>query len=419
MTGSFIKVCKKILNPEGIAHDIVNAAQNFLRLEAAGGILLGLAAVVAIIIANSPLFPFYDYVLNGVKFRIGFDDAQGVFSFELKKSLLHWINDGFMTIFFLLVGLEIKREIVSGELSSRDRALLPLLAAVGGMVVPMGIYWLVNRDSPGTMGGWAIPAATDIAFALGVLSLLGSRVPLSVKVLLTAIAVIDDIGAILIIAVFYSHEIAGNPLSIAAAATGFLLLLNIKKVSHVTPYLLAGFVLWAAVLESGLHATLAGVITALFIPVRALNSRGHSPCAELEHGLHPYVAFGILPLFAFANAGVPFTGMGWHSLGEPVTLGIILGLVIGKPLGIFSVIWLAVVAGISPRPKDASWLHLAAMAVLCGIGFTMSLFIGGLAFAGPEMQAPVRLGVLGGSAVSALAGAGLIYFFSPPKARSK
>ncbi len=408
-------MCRKILNPEGIAHDIADAARNFLRLEAAGGILLGLAAVVAIIIANSPLFPFYDYVLNGIKFHIGFDDAQRSFDFELKKSLLHWINDGFMTIFFLLVGLEIKREIVSGELSSRDRALLPLLAAIGGMVVPMGIYWLVNKGSPETMGGWAIPAATDIAFALGVLSLLGSRVPLSIKVLLTAIAVIDDIGAILIIAVFYSHEIAGNPLSIAAAAIGFLLFLNVRKVSHITPYLLAGFVLWAAVLESGLHATLAGVITALFIPVRVLNSRGHSPCAELEHGLHPYVAFGILPLFAFANAGVPFTGMGWHSLGEPVTLGVILGLAVGKPLGIFSVIWLAVVTGISPKPKDANWLHLYAMAVLCGIGFTMSLFIGGLAFAGPEMQAPVRLGVLGGSAVSALAGAGLLYFFSGSK----
>lgn len=394
---------------------ITQAVRDFFRMEASGGILLVIAAILAILIANSPLYDVYHHFLNEVRFRIGFDDLTGGFDLEIKKSVLLWINDGFMAIFFLLVGLEIKRELVGGELSSRSRALLPALAAVGGMVVPAAIYYFINMDSPENLSGWAIPAATDIAFALGILSLLGTKAPVQLKILLTAIAVIDDLGAILIIAIFYSEDIAFGPLYVAGASLLGLAALNAKCVHRVTPYMLLGLILWVAVLKSGVHATLAGVITAFFVPYYA-PKRDYYPCKHLEHVLHPWVAFGILPIFAFANAGVPFTGMGLHSLADPVTLGITLGLVVGKQIGIFTILFLAIKSGLSPKPKNATWLQLYAVSVLCGIGFTMSLFIGGLAFDDLHHQASIRLGVLVGSTISALAGFLILYFAKPAQA---
>ncbi|MCB9978194.1 MAG: Na+/H+ antiporter NhaA [Rhodospirillales bacterium] len=378
-------------------------AREFFQLEAAAGIFMVLAAIAALIVANSGIYPYYHYFLNEVFWRIGFSDSQG-WDFELKKPVLLWINDGLMAVFFFLVGLEIKRELLEGQLSSRDRALLPAFAAVGGMVVPALVFWLVNLESPETLSGWAIPAATDIAFALGILALIGSRVPVSLKVLLTAIAIIDDLGAIVVIAVFYSGGVKIALLGLAGIATAVLIVLNRRGVTLIAPYVLVGFVLWVAVLKSGIHPTLAGVIVALCVPLRDKKHPESSPLKHLEHILHPWVAFGILPVFAFANAGVPFTGMGLHSLLDPVTLGIILGLFVGKQLGIFSAIWLAVVLRLSPRPEGAGWGHLYGVALLCGIGFTMSLFIGALAYEGTELQASVRMGVLVGSILSAGAG---------------
>lgn len=389
---------------ENGAKRIFKAANVFLHMEASGGILLGIAAILALIVANSPLYAFYDHILHDIYFRIGFDEKGGSFDYEIKKSLLHWINDGFMAIFFFLVGLEIKREIKSGELSTRSRALLPAVAAVGGMIVPALIYWYINIDHPENLAGWAIPAATDIAFALGVLSLLGSRAPVRLKILLTAIAIIDDLGAILIIAFFYTSNLQLEPLYFGAIALVGLLILNLRNVTSVSPYVLLGTILWVAVLKSGVHATLAGVATAMFIPVISKKDPSITPCKTLEHALHPWVAFIILPIFAFANAGVPFDGMGLHSLKDPTTLGIILGLVIGKQVGIFSMLWLSIKAGWSPMPSGTNWMHLYAVSALCGIGFTMSLFIGGLAFDDMQHQAAIRLGVLVGSTISAIIG---------------
>jgi NhaA family Na+:H+ antiporter len=380
--------------------------------------LLVVAAFIAILIANSPLYSYYDYVLHVMRFRIGFDAYDGAFDFEIKKSLLHWINDGFMAIFFFLVGLEIKRELVAGELSSRSRALLPALAAVGGMIVPALVYMSINLNTPENHVGWAIPAATDIAFALGVLSLLGSRAPFRLKILLTAIAVIDDLGAIIIIALFYTSELYMPSLMIAAVALATLFILNRRGVSSVSPYILIGIILWICVLKSGVHATLAGVATAFFIPMTCRKDPSYSPCAHLEHGLHPWVTFGILPLFAFANAGVPFAGMGLHSLGDPLTLGIIAGLVVGKQIGIFTTLFIVIKSGLSPMPSNSTWLHLYGVSILCGIGFTMSLFIGGLAFDTLFQQAEIRLGVLVGSVTSAVLGF-LVLYFAPPKDDTK
>ncbi len=385
----------------GKSSRLVNMTLEFFRLEAAGGILLVLASALALIVANSALYPLYDYIFHGVQFRIGFSDTEGG-NFEIKKDLLHWINDGMMAIFFLLVGLEIKRELIVGELSDRSRAILPGLAAIGGMIVPAAVYLFINKSNPETMAGWAIPCATDIAFALGVLSLLGNRVPLSLKILLTAIAIIDDLGAIIIIALFYTADIHINALFFAILPIIGLFFLNRAQVTSRAAYILLGLVLWAAVLQSGVHATMAGVITALFIPLTVTDEK-RSPAQRLEHDLHPWVVFLILPLFGFANAGVPFEGMGLSSLLDPVALGIILGLVVGKQLGVFSTIWIAVKAGLCPKPEGTNWKHLYGVSVLCGIGFTMSLFIGGLAFGSVEMQASVRLGVLVGSLISAVA----------------
>ncbi len=386
----------------GNPRKIVDATLEFFRLEAAGGIILVIASALALIVANSPYYGLYDHFFNGINFRIGFSDISG-FDFELKKSLLLWINDGLMAIFFLLVGLEIKREMVTGSLATPAKAALPFLAAIAGTILPAGIYIYLNLHNPDAIRGWAIPCATDIAFALGVLSLLGSRIPVSIKVLLTAIAILDDLGAILIIALFYSEDIQSAALAFSILPLTGLFLLNRFHVARRAPYIVLGVILWLAVLKSGVHATMAGVITAFFIPLSVPNKeeRRH-PAQRLEHDLHPWVAFLVLPLFGFANAGVPFDGMGWNTLMDPLTLGIALGLFLGKQFGVFGAIWLAVKAGLSPMPEGASWAQLYGLSLLCGIGFTMSLFIGGLAFTSTYMQAEIRIGVLAGSVVSAI-----------------
>lgn len=389
---------------EAQTQGLVAAAGQFFKLEASGGIMLMLAAAAALVVANSDLYPLYYNILHGVDFRIGFSSDETGLDMELKKSLLLWINDGLMAIFFFLIGLEIKKEFYEGNLSTRERAILPAIAAIGGMAVPALIFVFINRSAPETLNGWAIPAATDIAFALGILLLLGDRVPLSLKVLLTAIAVIDDIGAILIIALFYTQSIDIVPLYFAGAALFVLFMLNRRCVASIPPYIAAGSILWLAVLESGIHATIAGVLAAFFLPMRSAKNPDLSPCRSLEHDLHPFVIFGVLPVFAFANAGVPFAGIGIEDFLKPVTFGIIVGLFIGKQLGVFSLIWLTVKLGLSSRPEGTTWRQLYAVAVLCGVGFTMSLFIGGLAYEGEDMQQAVRLGVLAGSLLSALLG---------------
>jgi NhaA family Na+:H+ antiporter len=395
---------------------ITAVLKDFFRLEASGGIVLVIASALALIIANSNFYDFYHYIFNEVQFRIGFSDIHN-YDLLLKKSILLWINDGLMAVFFFLVGMEIKRELMEGELSSRTRALLPALAAVGGMVVPAAIFWYINQDDPAAIKGWAIPAATDIAFALGVLSLVGSRAPVSLKILLTAIAIIDDLGAILIIAIFYSEQVNMGPLAFAGAALIVMAMFNRGNVIGTFPYIFIGMILWVAVLKSGIHATLAGVITAFFIPLKDPNHPEHSPLKHLEHALHPWVAFGVLPIFAFANAGVPFSGMSFKDLYEDlVTLGIILGLFFGKQLGIFTILFLTIKSGLSPKPNNANWWQLYAVSCLCGIGFTMSLFIGGLAYTGIEMQASVRLGVLVGSILSAALGFAILKY-GPTKLR--
>lgn len=370
---------------------------------ASGGIVLMIAAVLALVVANSPLADGYHILLNDVIFRFGFE-RPGVFDLELKKSILHFINDGLMAIFFFLVGLEIKREMVSGELSDRKSALLPVLAAIGGMAVPALIFFALNRAEPANLSGWAIPSATDIAFALGILALAGPRVPLSLKVLLTAIAIIDDLGAIIIIALFYGHGFSPEPLMFAGAALAVLIIMNRAGVAHPMAYVLVGIVMWLGVLESGVHATLAGVVTALCVPLTARRKPEARPLETLEHGLQPWVAFGVLPVFAFANAGVPLAGIGMDAVTHPVTLGIILGLFVGKQVGIFGTLWLAIRMKWAAMPEGANWGQLYAVAVLCGIGFTMSLFIGGLAYHDTGMQAVVRIGVLAGSILSGIAG---------------
>lgn len=391
------------------ARKLASRARHFLQAGSAGGIVLIFATVVALIVANTDLNELYHYLLNEVRFSIGFSHP-GTFDLELRKSVLHWINDGMMAVFFFLIGLEIKREVLAGELSSRQRALLPTMAAIGGMAVPAGLFWYINRDIPANLDGWAIPAATDIAFALGILAFLRHRVPPSLKILLTAIAVIDDLGAIVIIAAFYSHEILFIPLYFATAALVGLILLSQRKVNALTPYLLLGFVLWVSVLESGIHATLAGVITAFFIPLQTKN--GTKMLNDLLHNIEPWVIFGILPIFAFANAGVALAGLSFEDLSHPITFGIFAGLFFGKQIGVFLLLWLAIITGMSPKPKGADWLQLYAVAVLCGVGFTMSLFIGELAYSGQDQQVYVRLGVLLASLSAAVLGY-LILRFAP------
>jgi NhaA family Na+:H+ antiporter len=319
----------------------------------------------------------------------------------------HWVNDGLMALFFLLVGLEIKREWVDGELSSWRRRVLPGVGALGGMAVPALIYVVIQQGDPATLRGWAIPAATDIAFALGILSLLGRRVPVSLKIFLTALAILDDLGAVLIIALFYTASLEAWALAGAAVALAGLIAMNRLKVTALTPYLIVGLALWWLVLQSGVHATLAGVALALTIPIRpspAAPDDATSPLHRLEHGLIPWVAFLVLPVFGFANAGVSFAGMGLGDLLAPIPLGVAAGLFLGKQIGIFGFVWLAVRLGIAERPAKASWAQIYGVALLCGIGFTMSLFIGLLAFADPALQDATKLGVLAGSGLSAALG---------------
>jgi NhaA family Na+:H+ antiporter len=369
-----------------------SALRQFFRNEASGGLVLIAAAALALVVANTPLSGLYFGALHA---PLGGMDVH------------HWVNDGLMALFFLLVGLEIKREWVDGELSSWRRRVLPGVGALGGMAVPALIYVAIQQGDPATLRGWAIPAATDIAFALGILSLLGRRVPVSLKIFLTALAILDDLGAVLIIAVFYTASLEAWALAGAAAALAGLIAMNRLKVTALTPYLIVGLALWWLVLQSGVHATLAGVALALTIPIRpspAAPDDATSPLHRLEHGLSPWVAFLVLPIFGFANAGVSFAGMGVGALLAPVPLGIAAGLFLGKQIGIFGFVWLAVRLGIAERPAHASWAQIYGVALLCGIGFTMSLFIGILAFADPALRDATKLGVLAGSGLSAALG---------------
>ena len=370
----------------------------FFQLEAAGGLLLIAAAALALLINNSPLSGLYNAFLETpVVAQIG--------ALKIAKPLLLWINDGLMALFFLVIGLEVKREVIEGHLSSPSQVILPSAAAVGGMVVPALIYVALNRDDPAALGGWAIPMATDIAFALGVLALLGKRVPVSLKLFLMTLAIIDDLGAILVIALVYSSELSTISLTLAGVAIIALIAMNRLGVARLAPYLLVGLVLWVCVLKSGIHATLAGVILAFCIPLRARNVK-RSPLLTLEHSLHPWVAYGVLPLFAFANAGVSLIGVTPDSFSHPVPLGIAAGLLIGKTLGVFGLTWLAVRFRLAALPHQANWGHVLGVSVLCGIGFTMSLFVGSLAFApGVSDYAGVdRMGILTGSILSAVIG---------------
>lgn len=360
----------------------------FLESESAGGIILMIAAALALIVANSPFAPAYASILEAELFGL---------------SVLHWINDGLMAVFFLLVGLEIKREFLGGELSTWPQRALPAIAALGGMAVPALIYVWLNAGPEGALSGWAIPAATDIAFALGILSLLGPRVPASLKIFLAALAILDDLGAIIIIALFYTAEIHLWALAGAGAAVAVLAALNFSGVRQLAFYLPVGAVLWCFMHESGVHATLAGVILALSVPA---GEGEHTPLLRLEHALAKPVAFLIVPVFGFANAGIALGGIGLAELMQPVTLGIAAGLFLGKQAGVFGATRLAAALGFVSQPQGASWLQIYGVSVLCGVGFTMSLFIGLLAFPGEgAMEQAVKLGVMAGSLVSALLGA--------------
>jgi NhaA family Na+:H+ antiporter len=388
----------------------VAAIREFFKLESAGGICLFFAAVVAIVLDNSVLAPFYDSFLSiPVAVKIG--------ALEIAKPSLLWINDGLMAVFFFLVGLEIKREALEGQLSSVNQIALPGVAAIGGMAVPAAIYAYFNWANPVDINGWAIPAATDIAFALGILMLLGSRVPLAIKVFLTAVAIIDDLGAIVIMALFYTENLSLTSLAWAVGGLVICAIMNLRGVTRVAPYILIGVIVWVAVLKSGVHATLAGVLLALAVPLRATDAEGHSPLRHLEHILHPWVAFLVLPLFAFANAGVNFSGMSFSSLLEPLPLGIALGLFVGKQIDVFGATFLMIKTGLAKMPEGANWGMLYGVSLLCGIGFTMSLFVGGLAFDDAAHATAIRLGVLAGSLAAGAVGYFVLKFaIAKPKA---
>lgn len=382
----------------------IEALQQFLRLEAASGLLLMAAAGLALLAANTPLDVLYDRFLDTpIVVRVG--------EFELAKPLLLWINDGLMAVFFTLVALEVKRELLEGELASPDRMLLPGVAALGGVLVPIAMYAAFNHGDAAAMEGWAIPAATDIAFALGVLSLLGDRIPVSLKLFLLVIAIIDDLSAILIIAVFYSHDLSPTSLGYAAVALVVLVGLNLRGLQRPTAYVLVGIVLWVSVLKSGVHATLAGVALGFAIPLRGERRL----LSEFEDALHPWVAYLILPLFAFANAGVTLGSLSVSDMLGPVPLGIALGLLIGKTLGVFGFSAALIGSGLARLPASASWGQLLGVSMLCGIGFTMSLFIGSLAFerTAGETMLTNRVGILAGSILSAVLGYALLRWVSP------
>lgn len=372
--------------------------QAFFALDMAGGIVLALSAVFAMIVANSPLSGWYHAWLElPIIVQIG--------SLKIEHDAVHWINDGLMVIFFFLVGLELKREVMVGELSDVKKVILPALAAVGGMLVPALFYAWSNQHDADLLKGWAIPAATDIAFALGVLMLLGKRVPLALKVFLASIAIFDDIGAILVIALFYSHGLSFKALGIVAFTLMVLYMMNRMNVTRITAYAVVGLIMWVAMLKSGIHATLAGVLLALFIPLTDDNNPNNTPLETLEHDLHETVTFVVLPIFAFANAGIHLGNSGISQLFHSVPVGIALGLVLGKPIGVMLFSWLGVKLGLASLPQNVNWKQVFGVAMLCGIGFTMSLFIGGLAFSGMENKAfDERLGIVIGSIIAGVLG---------------
>ncbi|EIC86547.1 Na+/H+ antiporter NhaA [Serratia sp. M24T3] len=387
---------------------MTNLIRQFLRMEASGGIVLIVAAVIALIMANTSLSGIYlDFLNSPVALSIG--------QFGLNKPLLLWINDGLMAIFFLMVGLEVKRELLEGALSSREQALFPAIAALGGMLVPVLFYLCFNGGDEVARQGWAIPAATDIAFALGVMALLGSRVPTSLKVFLLALAIIDDLGAIIIIAAFFSHDISVTALILSVLAIAALAWLNWRGVTKLTPYVVLGIFLWVCVLKSGVHATLAGVILGFLIP---LKTEGKSPARRVEHGIHPWVAWLILPIFAFANAGVSLQGVTGEDVFSLLPMGIAAGLLLGKPIGIMLFCWVSMKLKITRLPPGINFKQISAVSVLCGIGFTMSIFLGSLAFgdADASMMIYAKIGILIGSVLSAVIGYLLLGRVLPKKA---
>lgn len=376
----------------------ITTIQNFLKKESASGIILMFAAICAMALANSPWSTWYDLLLDvPVVVAIG--------SFEIAKPLLLWINDGLMALFFFLIGLELKREFLEGNLSQPGQIMLPAIGAVGGMVVPALFYVSLNYDNPSALNGWAIPTATDIAFALGILAIIGAKVPLQLKVFLTSLAIFDDLGAIIIIALFYTEQLSVLSLVVSASILTILFVLNRENVTDTSPYIFFGLILWVAVLKSGVHATLAGVVLAFFIPIKGKGDEP-SPLKSLEHNLHSTVAFIVLPIFAFANAGISFVNVGIEQVMSPVPLGIILGLVVGKQLGVFGLCFVAIKLGFAKLPEQVNLQLLYGVALLCGVGFTMSLFIGSLAF---EQNPGIplyqeRLGIVIGSFISGVLG---------------
>jgi len=388
--------------------------RNFLRLESAGGILLMGAAVLAMLAANSPAAGLYAlFIETPVEIRVG--------GLQIAKPLFLWVNDGLMAIFFFLVGLELKREFLEGELSRPANVMLPAIGAVGGIVLPVALYLAITSGNADAMRGWAIPAATDIAFALGILSLLGSRVPVSLKVFLVSLAIFDDLGAIIIIAIFYSADLSVAALITALGCVAVLAILSWRGVSSVSTYIVVGIIMWVAVLKSGVHATLAGVALAAFIPMRDAEEPSRSPLRELEHDLHQVVAFGVLPLFAFVNAGISLSGVGLADLFHEVPLGIATGLFVGKQVGIFLLCFIAIKVGLARLPDGSGWGGLYGVSILCGVGFTMSLFVGSLAFEHEVVSSDVvfdeRLGIILGSLLSGIAGYLVLNFTLPKEGR--
>jgi NhaA family Na+:H+ antiporter len=386
-----------------IHQQLTNGFKTFLRHDSAGGVLLVFMTMVAMVLANSPYVGFYEnFLATPVQARIG--------NLDIAKPLLLWINDGLMAVFFFMIGLEIKREVLTGSLSSPSQVVLPGIPAIAGIAAPALVYICFNGQDAVAIEGWAIPSATDIAFALGVFTLFGSRLPLSLKLFLLSVAIFDDIGAIMIIALFYSSDLSTLSLIVASSALLLLFAFNRLSVRSQAAYIMVGMVVWVAVLKSGVHATLAGFAIAWFIPLKLKNKNGQAMLPHLEHSLHPWVSFAILPLFAFANAGISLTGVSLEALLNPVPLGIAAGLFIGKQVGIFGACWLAIKLGLARLPESATWMQFYAVTIVCGIGFTMSLFIGSLAFEaqGAEYMIDVKLGVLIGSLLSAVAGSILI-----------
>jgi NhaA family Na+:H+ antiporter len=374
---------------------LLRVLDRFFSHDASGGILLIISALAAMLIANSIYFPYYDGALTS-QFSV-LINGEG-----LSKPMILWINDGLMAIFFFLVGLELKREMLEGKLKNPADVILPGLAAVGGMVVPALIYLAFNWSTPANISGWAIPAATDIAFALGVLALIGARAPAPLKVFLLTLAILDDLGAIIIIALFYTSTLKVSYLLYALIPLAIMIWMNLRGQHRMAPMILLGVILWILVLKSGVHATLAGVITALCIPLT--DKWGKSPLHSLEHALAPYVLYLIVPIFAFANAGVVLTGISLSDLFAPLPMGIAMGLILGKQIGVFGATYITVRMGFARLPQGVTWAHIYGLSCLAGIGFTMSLFIGGLSFSDAEMMNQVRLGVLSGSIISAILG---------------